>query len=204
MATKSTRKTKIVTLASREASLRRKVRRNLRNLGFFKSDQGMLAIDRNNKDSIRALHRCQRDDRIAANASFLSRRVPQLIGYFASGIEINPAHITPVLERVFAQTWQVDLFRLASLTWSVPVSNGFGRRLRYLVWDAHNDKLIGLVAIGDPVFNLSVRDNMIGWNVDERTARLVNTTRRRLGCVAMGVAEVREMASGALANPCGS
>ena len=66
------------------------------------------------------------------------------------------------------------MFRLASLTWSVPVSNGFGRRLRYLVWDAHNGKLIGLIAIGDPVFNLSVRDNLIGWNVHDRTARLVN------------------------------
>jgi hypothetical protein len=54
------------------------------------------------------------------------------------------------------------------------VSNGFGRRLRYLVWDAHNEKLIGLIAIGDPVFNLSVRDNLIGWNVHERGARLVN------------------------------
>ena len=66
------------------------------------------------------------------------------------------------------------MFRLASLTWSVPVSNGFGRRLRYLVWDGHNDKLIGIIAIGDPVFNLAVRDTDIGWNVHDRSARLVN------------------------------
>jgi hypothetical protein len=46
--------------------------------------------------------------------------------------------------------------------------------LRYLVWDDYNDKLIGLIAIGDPVFNLKVRDDFIGWNVRERTARLVN------------------------------
>ena len=37
-----------------------------------------------------------------------------------------------------------------------------------------NQKLIGLIAIGDPVFNLSVRDNLIGWNVQDRRARLVN------------------------------
>ena len=78
------------------------------------------------------------------------------------------------LERVFAGTRQAHLFRLASLTWSVPVSNGFGRRLRYLVWDGHNDKLIGIIAIGDPVFNLSVRDSLIGWDADDRSARLVN------------------------------
>ena len=67
-----------------------------------------------------------------------------------------------------------DIFRLAALTWSVPVSNGFGRRLRYLVWDANNGKLLGLIAIGDPVFNLAVRDNLIGWNSHDRSARLVN------------------------------
>jgi hypothetical protein len=52
--------------------------------------------------------------------------------------------------KVSRDIWESDLFRLASLTWAVPVSNGFGRTLRYLVWDEHNDKLIGLIAIGDP------------------------------------------------------
>lgn len=174
MTSKSTRNTTVITLAFREASLRRKIRRHLRTLGFSKSNQGALEIEGNDKEIIRTLHRSQRNERIAANTTFLSRRLPQLIRHYASGIEVDPASITPVLERVFAQTWQADLFRLASLTWSVPVSNGFGRRLRYLVWDAHNNKLIGIIAIGDPVFNLSVRDNLIGWNVDQRSARLVN------------------------------
>lgn len=94
--------------------------------------------------------------------------------HFASGSEIDPQKISPVLERIEAGTWQGDLFRLASLTWSVPVSNGFGRRLRYLVWDKHNEKLMGLIAIGDPVFNLSVRDSLIDWTVKDRGKRLVN------------------------------
>lgn len=166
--------TKVITIAAREASLRRKVRRHLRNLGFSKSNQGALVISGNDKNLIRSLHRSQRDERIDANADFLSRNIPKLLDYFASGVEVDPASIKPVLERVSADTWQSDLFRLAALTWSVPVSNGFGRRLRFLVWDNHNNKLIGLIAIGDPVFNLSVRDNLIGWNVEERTARLVN------------------------------
>jgi hypothetical protein len=54
------------------------------------------------------------------------------------------------------------------------VSNGFGRRLRFLVWDNHNGKLIGIIAIGDPVFNLSVRDKLIEWNAQARGERLVN------------------------------
>jgi hypothetical protein len=56
----------------------------------------------------------------------------------------------------------------------VPVSSGFGRRLRYLVWDDSNGKLLGIFAIGDPVFNLSARDNHIGWTGADRADRLVN------------------------------
>ena len=78
------------------------------------------------------------------------------------------------MERIETGTWQGDLFRLAALTWSVPVSNGFGRRLRYLVWDENNDKLMGIIAIGDPVFNLHVRDSLIDWTVKDRSKRLVN------------------------------
>ena len=164
----------IVHLAAREASLRRKIRRHLRTLGFRKSSQGALEIAGSDKDLIRAMHGPQRRDRLSASAKFLSRTTPTLLKYFASGREVDPQAIEPVLERVIAGTREAELFRLASLTWSIPVSNGFGRRLRYLVWDTHNDKLIGLIAIGDPVFNLSVRDKHVGWDVHDRAARLVN------------------------------
>ena len=164
----------VIEVPPRKASLKRKVRRHLRTLGFRKSDQGSLEIFDIDKDLIRATHGSQRRDRLAASAKFCLQRAPTLFRYFASGCEVNPKAITPVLERVIASTWQADLFRLASLTWSVPVSNGYGRRLRYLVWDSHNDKLIGLIALGDPVFNLSVRDKLIGWDAHDRANRLVN------------------------------
>ena len=164
----------IVPVSCREASLRRKVRHHLRTLGFTKSNEGMLEISCYTKEVIRSLHRLQRAERLVQSYQFLSRRAVALLPHFASGHEIEPALISPVIERVFPGTMQAELFRLASLTWSVPVSKGFGRRLRFLVWDAHNDKLIGIFAIGDPVFNLSARDQLIGWNVNERSTRLVN------------------------------
>jgi len=67
-----------------------------------------------------------------------------------------------------------DLFRIASLTWSVPVSQGYGRRIRFLVWDESVHKVIGIIALGDPVFNLGVRDQFIGWDAEVRRDRLVN------------------------------
>ncbi len=169
-----TSRKQVVSIASREATLKRKLRRHLHTLGFRKSKDGVLQIEGGGKDVIRTLHGSQREDRLKANRGFIAAQAPTLLKHFASGGDIDPAKISPVLRRISAGTWQGDLFRLASLTWSVPISNGFGRRLRYLVWDEQNDKLIGLIAIGDPVFNLFVRDNLIGWDVHDRSARLVN------------------------------
>ena len=151
-----------------EESLKQKIQEHFDDLGFTESNL------ENNKDKIRYLHRLQRDDRLIARDSFIIRNISRFLYCFASGNEIEPEFIKPVVERIFADTWQYDLFKFASLTWSVPVSGGFGRRMRFLVWDAYNDKLIGLIAIGDPVFSLSVRDKFIGWDFEQRTERLVN------------------------------
>ncbi|TCQ86875.1 MULTISPECIES: Druantia anti-phage system protein DruA [Rahnella] len=164
----------VVDVNLREAKLKRKLREHLQSLGFTKSDEGALQAPGSTKDVIRSLHRGQRADRLSSNQDFISRKSEKLINFFASGSDVTPQKISPVLERVSSGTWQGDLFRLAALTWSVPVSNGFGRRLRYLVWDENNGKLMGLIAIGDPVFNLAVRDKLIGWDAHDRGARLVN------------------------------
>jgi len=167
-------KRRVVAIASREANLKRRLRRHLKSLGFTKSSDGSLQASGAGKEVIRTLHGAQRVERLKASSDFLQQRGAQLLQHFASGSEIDPEKISPLVERVSADSTSGDLFRLASLTWSVPVSNGFGRRMRYLVWDQNNGKLIGLIAIGDPVFNLSVRDNLIGWDVHDRGARLVN------------------------------
>ncbi len=172
---KKTKKGTVVAIASRQANLKRRFRRHLASLGFKRSEKdGHLIVSGEGKDVIRALHLAQREDRLHANKAFIAEHWPELKKYFASGQDIDPTRISPKLELIRSGTWQGDLFRLAALTWAVPVSNGFGRRLRYLVWDTHNDKLIGLIAIGDPVFNLTVRDEHIGWDLEGRTERLVN------------------------------
>lgn len=171
---KKSRTKKVITIFARQANLKRRLRGHLKVLGFKKTPEGRLQASGSGKDVIRALHLAQRNDKLKAHRQFITDKLPDLIKHFASGSEVEPALISPELELVESGTWQSDLFRLASLTWAVPVSNGFGRRLRYLVWDRHNDKLVGLMAIGDPVFNLSVRDGLVGWNAAQRGRRLVN------------------------------
>lgn len=127
----------VICASTREATLKKRLRRHLKSLGFHKTDDGIFAPPAAGKDAIRTIHSVQRDDRLALNRNFISEHFSGLIKYFASGKDIDVARISPVLQRISADTWESDLFRLAALTWSVPVSNGFGRRLRYLVWDDH-------------------------------------------------------------------
>jgi hypothetical protein len=164
----------LITVSTREASLKKRFRRHLKSLGFEKDEKGALVPPGTGKDVVRTIHTAQRNDRLALNKTFLAEKLPKLLKHFASGQDVDPAKISPVLQPISSSSWEGDLFRLASLTWSVPVSNGFGRRLRFLVWDENNGKLIGIIAIGDPVFNLSVRDNLIEWDVKARGERLVN------------------------------
>lgn len=164
----------VATPFSDDAKLKRKIRAHFTSLGFVKANDGTLVIPGEGKDVVRRLHGGQRRERLAASATFITEKLPGLLPSFADGSEIDPSSISLKLVRVRSGTREGDLFRLAALTWSVPVSVGFGRRLRYLVWDEAHERLAGIIALGDPVFNLAVRDDRIGWNVTDRSSRLVN------------------------------
>lgn len=165
---------RVIRVDPRVVRLKRSIRGHFTRLGFTKAADGTLVRPDGGKEIVRQLHASQRRERLGASAEFLKEFLPHGLPYFADGKEIDPRRVRLSLERVEAGTFESDLFRLASMTWSVPVSNGYGRRLRYLVWDEAHDRLAGIIALGDPVFNLSVRDNLIGWNSADRSKRLVN------------------------------
>lgn len=158
---------------SPEANLKRAIRRHFTSLGFERADDGTLVLPGSGKDVVRRLHGGQRTEKLESGGPFLDRVSSKLLPHFADGADINPNRIRLTLRRVYSDTWEADLFRMATLTWSVPVSAGFGRRLRYLVWDTAHERLAGVIALGDPVFNLSVRDSLIGWTAEDRGKRLV-------------------------------
>ncbi len=126
------------------------------------------------KQGIRAMHAPQREEILKRELSTLAPRVRGLLSHFADGREVRPAAIEPELVPVKSEGPTADLFRFATLLWSVPVSKGYGRRMRYLVRDRSNGKLIGLFGLTDPVFNLRARDEWIGWDVERRRAGLVH------------------------------
>jgi len=142
--------------------------------GFFLNCSDKNGDANGDKQRIRNLHALIRSERLGANRSFIHEHGESLLPYFARGEDVDPSQIEPELIEVGAETLEANLFRFATSLWSVPVSQGFGRRLRFLVRDRSNGKLIGVFALGDPVFNLSARDDFVGWTATDRKDRLVH------------------------------
>lgn len=165
---------KIITIAGEEARLRLKIRSHFKSLGFTKSVDGELVPPGSDKQTYRDMHSHQRESKLYANKQWIDCHANKLIQYFASGSDLKVEKIRLRLEVVYSKTWQSDLFRLATYYWRIPISEGFGRRMRFLVWDDFHEKLVGIFALGDAVFNLKARDEFIGWDHHRRAQSLVN------------------------------
>jgi len=155
-----------------KTQLRQKIVRSLRKQGFRITGDVILPPSVLTKDNIRDLHSIAVDHRRDRSKEGLFRREQWLLSHIASGCEVDPNSISPRLVEVQPGSDEELLFRYVSLHWSVPVSAGYGRRLRFLVIDESNEKLIGIIGLGDPVIALSPRDSWIGWDRRARETRL--------------------------------
>ncbi|MBX0312933.1 MAG: DUF4338 domain-containing protein [Sulfurihydrogenibium sp.] len=94
--------------------------------------------------------------------------------YFtANKQEIEPTKIKLELIPV-NDTFTDELFKSAMSFWSVPLSAGYGRRMRYIILDKQHYKVFGIFGLCDPVIGLKVRDDFIGWNREQKQDRLYN------------------------------
>lgn len=159
-------------LESEKMRLRNLILAELQSSGWIISNGNYSPPSINNKESIRKLHEAQRIERANQNKWIVEKYGSEFIQLFANGSEIKPQNFSPKLVQVKSNSKDSYLFRFATLLWSIPVSQGYGRRMRYLVFDESNDKLVGIFALGDPVFNLKKRDDHIGWDSDDRKERL--------------------------------
>jgi hypothetical protein len=155
-----------------ETKVRGLLRRELINSGWALSTRNIEMSGVESKQAIRRRHESQRTERAQRELAVVKQHGAKLIEEFANGSEIYPHNFSPRLIPVDGGSWEALIFRFATLLWSVPVSQGYGRRMRYLVRDESNNRLVGLIALMDPVFNLRARDSVIGWDSRQRKDRL--------------------------------
>ena len=144
--------------------LRKAIIRSLRKQGYSVRDGLIQMPDDLSKDDYRALQAMAVKKKLEKSGPGVRAYEDDLIEYIANGWEIEPRNISPKIVLVKPETEHELLFRYACLHWSIPVSSGYGRRLRFLVFDENNGKLIGLFGLGDPVYAMKARDQWIGWD----------------------------------------
>jgi hypothetical protein len=161
-----------------EASvLRERVFAHLHDQGFRISDGAVLAPVSTDKGHLRRLHREAAQVNRERSRARLEKLEHRLVARLAAGGDIDPKRIRPALVLVDDyRSLDSAMWRWCALHWSIPVSSGYGRRLRFLVIDeGHDNKIMGVIGLADPVYGLGPRDAAIGWDAEHR--------RRRLACM---------------------
>lgn len=126
------------------------------------------------KDILREIHRFAIEKDLTEQREWLLRVLPKYLSSFASGDEVEPERVDPVLIEVSTEEDRI-LFRIAKLLWSIPVSKGFGRRMQFLVKDRANGKLIGIFSFQSPPLTFPARDRLFSYPPG-RKVELVNQT----------------------------
>ena len=148
--------------------LRTLITRSLHSQGFTLDSSRKMPATCLSKGELRALHQPAVEQRLTKVAGGLRRLEDSLLSHVASGEEVVPERIRPRLIEVEPRSTEELLVRYAAAHWSIPVSSGYGRRLRFVVQDDQNGKLIGVIGLGDPVFALGPRDAWVGWSPEQR------------------------------------
>lgn len=154
--------------------LKKLVLGRLKEVGFVITEDGTLCPPSIDKEDLRQIHKPASQLEIAARQDWLRRHLPAYLHFFANGDEVVPERIDPALVEVTTEQ-QHSLFRVARLLWSVPFSKGYGRRLRFLIMDQFNGKLIGLLALQSPPLSFPARDRLFRYPLGKKT-ELVNQT----------------------------
>jgi len=158
--------------AKSKDTLRKEILRSLRRQGYSVRNDRIAIPDNACKSDLRELNQMACEKKRAEARPRLARYEGKLLDRIACGTDVDPASVSPKVVPVERGTEDELLFRYACLHWSIPVSSGYGRRLRFLVQDESNGKLMGLFGLGDPVYSLGARDRWIGWDAEAKQERL--------------------------------
>lgn len=154
--------------------LRSSVLEHMQLLKFVLEERPNLDYASSQKGFLRKVHRFAVEKELSKQRKWLEGILPKYLSSFASGDEVDPARVDPVLLEVKTEEDRI-LFRIAKLLWSIPVSKGFGRRMQFLVKDHANGKLIGILSLQSPPLTFPARDRLFSYPPG-RKVELVNQT----------------------------
>jgi hypothetical protein len=147
----------------------------LRNLIVESTELFRESIAEGDKELVRAIHLRARNLGTAPQRESHYDLWQTYRDCFIDGCDIEPTHIRPVLKLVSPRSKWEDLFRIVRWTWSMPYSAGYGRRLRFVVWDVHHGAVMGIIGLQSPPVDLSARDGLFEYPSRQKVD-LINRT----------------------------
>ncbi len=140
---------------------------------YYHFEASVLA---DNKDYLRALHLYAKQQASEYDPVNLSKLFNKHHNKFKNGSQIDPAKISPSLRLVESKDTEAsELFRLVRSMWSMPYNKGYGRRLRFIVYDDYHDAVIGIIGLQSPPADLASRDKLFTYPEGNKLD-LVNST----------------------------
>lgn len=132
------------------------------------------ALAHQNKDYIRGIHLEAKKNNAGFDPEIIRKKFQCRIKYFKSAKSIDPSRIQPKLYLCDGALWN-DLFAITRACWSMPYNKGYGRRLRFVVFDEYHEAVIGIIGLQSPPADLKSRDDLFSYPKG-RKLELVNNT----------------------------
>lgn len=150
----------------------------------FAVDRCRQAVAAGDKVAIRELHTSAKQFDREAHYPELRALYARHRRYFPQPAQIDPERIDPILLPATHRTLEGQLFRVVRGYWSMPYSKGYGRRLRFVVFDRHHEAVIGILGLQSPSADLACRDAFL----DVPKARKLEVVNNTLDAYTVGAA----------------
>jgi len=149
-----------------ENELRQKIIQSFIEQGFKYNPH--VRPPRDDKETYKQLQTFSKMEQIQLHKNFLLENLKKVRKYAKSGSAINPSEIKLELKLVRENSLEEILFRWWNFVWwSLPYQRGYGRMLRFIVWDSAHDIPFGLISLQSPILKISVRDKYLGFTSKE-------------------------------------
>lgn len=127
------------------------------------------------KEFLHSLHLQAKDFVSSANYQDIWRLYNKHSEKFINGNELIPEKIKPSLRLVEKGSIWAEIFKVVRHTWSIPYSKGYGRRMRFVIYDEYHNAVIGILGFQSPPADLACRDSLFNYP-DEQKLSMVNRT----------------------------
>ena len=148
-------------LTAQEAALRGRIVSEMARVGF--SMDSKLRPPDDDRRTYRAIQRNAKVAHVREHSKFIERALPLARKHFPDPKTIVPDDIEMRLIPVEHGTTYGDIFLFWNLVWwSMPYQRGYGRQMRFIIWDATHDAPFGLVQLQSPLLRMAARDTYLG------------------------------------------